>query len=72
MSRAAAAQVGDRFFVLRPDGAIEADASSEDRYLLRVGVVQAEALLPKGRVRLRVLKSGGDVGEGDLLSRKGL
>ncbi|MBI5241040.1 MAG: LysM peptidoglycan-binding domain-containing protein [Elusimicrobia bacterium] len=65
-------RVGDRFYILRADVANEADADQEATYLQRVGVVRVETILPKGRVRLRVLKAGGAVEAGDLLSRQAL
>jgi len=72
MDDKAPVRVGDRLYVLRADSPTEADGDQDASYLQRVGVVQAESLLPEGRVRLRVLKSGGAVEVGDLLSRKGL
>ena len=66
------AQVGERFFVVRADVATEEDEDQKATYLQRVGVVRVEALLPKGRVRVRVLKAGGAVEAGDFLSRQGL
>ena len=66
------AQVGERFFVVRADVATEEDEDQKATYLQRVGVVRVEALLPKGRVRVRVLKAGGAVETGDFLSRQGL
>ena len=72
MEPKAPARVGDLFYVLRQDASIEADAPSDDIYLLRVGVVRAESVLAKGRVRLRVLKAGSEVAPGDMLSRKPL
>lgn len=66
------ARVGERFYILRYESPSETDADQDARYLQRVGIAQVESVLPKGRVRLRVLKAGGAVEAGDLLSRKAL
>jgi hypothetical protein len=66
------ARVGDRFYILRHESPSELDEDQEARYLQRVGTVRVESILPKGRVRLRVLKAGGAVEAGDLLSRQPL
>ena len=69
MRRAATVLVGDLLYVLRRDVPTEADADSQALYLERIGVVQVESVLPKRRVRLRVLKSVSEVAPSDLLSR---
>jgi LysM repeat protein len=66
------ARVGDRLYILRHESPSELDEDQNARYLQRVGTVQVESILPKGRVRLRVLKAGGAVEAGDLLSRQPL
>jgi hypothetical protein len=69
MKRAGSVKVGDLLYVLRRDVATEADADPQALYLERIGVVRAEAVLPKRRVRLRVLKASSEVAPTDLLSR---
>jgi len=69
MKSVAPVRVGDLLYVLRRGVATEADADPDALYLERIGVVQVESVLPKGRVRLRVLKSVSEVAPADLLSR---
>jgi hypothetical protein len=69
MRRVAPVKVGDLLYVLRRDVATDADEDPDALYLERIGVAQVEAVLPRRRVLLRVLKSVSEVAPDDLLSR---
>jgi hypothetical protein len=69
MRRRVPVKVGDVLYVLRRDVSTDADEGPDALFLERIGVAQVEAVLPKRRVLLRVLKSVSEVAPDDLLSR---
>ncbi|MFA6003434.1 MAG: hypothetical protein WC881_05135, partial [Elusimicrobiota bacterium] len=64
--------VGDKFYVLRQDAVEDSDSDTQALYLQRVGRIKAVEILGKGQVRFIIVRAGGTVDLGDMLSRSPL